>query len=165
VPRVIFSIIPHGIGVEARFSLGRDVIGWKHSKTTGTTHWEKVIVWHIARANNSIRAGTELQLNTTHPDNDSEMKKVAEERKLYRMGKVNYFLEMWQGSQNLCATQKESCTHNRQMPTVEDISHMYVIVQASWPLFEHAGVAGFKSSERSPLPPALFAKDLPDGQS
>jgi len=25
----IFSIIPHGVGVEASFSLGRDVIGWK----------------------------------------------------------------------------------------------------------------------------------------
>jgi len=29
VARDIFSIIPHGVGVEASFSLGRDVIGWR----------------------------------------------------------------------------------------------------------------------------------------
>ena len=38
VARDIFSNIPHGVGVEARFSLGRDVIGWRQSKTTGKTH-------------------------------------------------------------------------------------------------------------------------------
>jgi len=37
----IFSIIPHGVGVEASFSLGRDVIGWRQSKTTGETLREK----------------------------------------------------------------------------------------------------------------------------
>ena len=26
----IFSIVPHGVGVEASFSLWRDVIGWRH---------------------------------------------------------------------------------------------------------------------------------------
>ena len=35
VARDIFSILPHGVGVEASFSLGRDVIGWRQSKTTG----------------------------------------------------------------------------------------------------------------------------------
>jgi hypothetical protein len=35
--RDIFSIIPHGVRVEASFSLGRDVIGWRHSKATGET--------------------------------------------------------------------------------------------------------------------------------
>jgi hypothetical protein len=37
VARNIFSIIPHGVGVEASFSLGRDVNGWRQSKTTGET--------------------------------------------------------------------------------------------------------------------------------
>jgi len=37
VVRDIFSIIPHGVGVVTRFSLGRDVIGWRQSKTTGKT--------------------------------------------------------------------------------------------------------------------------------
>jgi len=40
------------------------------------------------------------------------MKKEAEEWKLHRMAKVHNFLEMWQGSQNLCATQKESLAQN-----------------------------------------------------
>jgi hypothetical protein len=29
VARHIFSVIPHGVEVEASFSLGRDVIGWR----------------------------------------------------------------------------------------------------------------------------------------
>jgi len=56
----IFSIIPHGVGVEASFSLGRDVIGWRQSKTTGEILWEKVVVRQYARANNGILAGMTL---------------------------------------------------------------------------------------------------------
>ena len=41
-------------------------------------------------------------------ENEWEMNKEAEERKLHTMAKVHIFLEMWQGSQNLCVTQKES---------------------------------------------------------
>jgi hypothetical protein len=48
VARDIFSIIPHGVGVEASFSLGRDVIGWRQSKTTGETLRKKVIVRQFA---------------------------------------------------------------------------------------------------------------------
>ena len=48
-------------------------------------------------------------------ENDLQMKKEAEERKLHRMAKVHDFLERWQGSQNLCATRKESPAHNKQM--------------------------------------------------
>jgi hypothetical protein len=40
----IFSIIPHGVGVEASLSFGRDVIGWRPSKTTGQTLHERVVV-------------------------------------------------------------------------------------------------------------------------
>jgi hypothetical protein len=48
----IFSIIPHGVGVEASFSLGQDVIGWRQSKTAGETHREKVVIRQFARAIN-----------------------------------------------------------------------------------------------------------------
>jgi len=44
VARDIFSIIPHGVGVDASFSVGRDVIGWRQLKTTGETLREKVVV-------------------------------------------------------------------------------------------------------------------------
>jgi len=157
----IFSIIPHGVGVEASFSLGRDVIGWRQSKTTGETLREKVVVRQFARANNGILAGTDPELDTTNTENDSEMKTEAEERKLHRMAKVHDNLEMWQGSQNLHATQKESRAQNKQITAVGYILDTEEIVKASWSLFQHDGAAAFKLSERSPLPPALSAKDLP----
>jgi len=94
-------------------------------------------------------------------ENDSEMRKEAEERKLHRMAKVHDFLEMWQGSRNLHATQKESRAQNKQMTAVGYISDTEEIVKASWSLFQHDGAAAFKLSERSPLPPALPAKYLP----
>jgi len=165
VARDIFSIIPHGVGVEASFSLGQDVIGGRQSKTTGETLREKVFLRQFARANTGILAGTDPELDTTNTENDSEMKKEAEERKLHRMAKVHDFLEMWQGSQNLRTTQKESRAQNKQMTAVGYISDTEEIVRASWSLFQHDGAAAFKLSERSPLPPALSAKDLPGGRT
>jgi hypothetical protein len=165
VARDIFSIMLHGVGVEASFSLGRDVIGWRQSKTTGETLRENVVVGQFAQANNRILAGTDPELDTMNTENDSEMKKEAEERKLHRMAKVHDFLEMWQGSQNLRATQKESRAQNKQMTAVGYISDTEEIVKSSWSLFQHDGAAAFKLSERSPLPPALSAKDLPGGRT
>jgi len=100
----IISMIPHGVRVEARFSLGRDVIGWRQSNTTGETLLQNVIVRQFAQANSGILAGTDLSLDTTNTENNSEMKKEAEERKLHRMAKVHNCLEMWQGSQTLRVT-------------------------------------------------------------
>jgi len=165
VARDMISIIPHGVGVQASFSLGRDVIGWRKSKTTGETLREKVVVRQFARANNMTLAGTDPQLDTTNTENDYEMKKEAEERKLHRMAMVHDVLEMWQGSQNLRATQMESRAQNKQMTAMGYISDTEQIVNASWSLFQHNGAAAFKLSERSPLPPALSAKDLPAGRT
>jgi len=161
----IFSIIPHGVGVESSFSLGRDVIGWRQSKTTGDTLREKVVVRQFVRANNGIFAGDDPESDSTNTDNDSEMKKEQEEKKLHRMAKVHNFLEMWQGSLNLCATQKESRAQNKQMTAVGYISDTEEIVKAFWSLFHHDGAAAFKLSERSALPPALSTKDLPRGRT
>jgi hypothetical protein len=68
-------------------------------------------------------------------DNDSEMKKDVEERKLHRMAKVHNDLEMWHGSQNLRAMQKESRAQNKQMTAIGYISDTEEIVQAFWSLF------------------------------
>jgi len=163
VARDIFSIIPHRVGVEASFSLEQDVIGWRQSKTTGETLPKKPVVRLFARANNRILAGADPALDTTNSENNSEMKKQAEDRKLHRMAQVHYCLAMWQGSQNLCATQKESRAQNKQMTAVRYISDMEEIIKASWSLFQHDGAAAFKLSGRSPLPPALSAKDIPGG--
>jgi len=165
VARDIFSIIPHGVGVEASFSLGRDIIGWRQSKTTGETLREKVVVRQFARANNRILAGTDPELDNSNKENKSEIKKQADERKLHRIAKVHDFLEMWQGSENLRATQKKSRAQNKQMTAVGYISDTEEIVKASWSLLQHDCAAAFKLSERSPLPPPLSAKDLPGGRT
>jgi len=79
------------------------------------------------------------------------------------MAKVQNFLEMWQGSQNLRASQKEFRAQNMQMTAVGNISDTDEIVHASWSLLQHDWAAAFKLSERSPLPPPLSAGDLPGG--
>jgi hypothetical protein len=165
VARDIFSIIPHGVRADASLSLGRDVIGYRQSKTTGQTIHEKAVVRQFGLANNGILAGMDPELDTTNTENDSEIEKEAEERKLQRMAKVHNFLEIWQGSQNVCTTQKESGAQNKQMTAVRFISDTKEIVKASWSLFQLDGAAAFKLSERSPLPPALSAKDLPGRQT
>jgi len=52
-------------------------------------------------------AGDNAVSDTRNIENDSEMKKEAEQTKLWRMAKVHDFLEMWQGSQILRVTEKE----------------------------------------------------------
>jgi len=110
-------------------------------------------------------AGTDPELDTTNPENNSEMKNEADESKLHRMAKVHDFLEMWQGSQNLRAMQQQSRAQNKQMTAVGYISDTEEIIKASWSLFQHDGAAVFKFSETLPLPPALSAKDLPGGRT
>jgi len=118
----IFSIIPHGVGVEASFSLGRDVIRWRQLKTTSETLRGKVLVRQLARDNNGLLAGDDPELNSTSADNNIEMKREAEQKKLHRMAKVQDFVEMWQGSQNLRATQKESRAQTKQVTAIGYIS-------------------------------------------
>jgi hypothetical protein len=81
------------------------------------------------------------------------------------MAKVYDFLEMWEGSSNLQAIQVESRAPNKQMTDIGHISDTKEIVKASWSLLQHHGAAAFKLSERSPLPPALSAKDLLGGRT
>jgi hypothetical protein len=53
-----------------------------------------VVVREFAQGNNGILAGTDPELDTMNIDNDLEMKKAAEERKLQRMAKVHDCLVM-----------------------------------------------------------------------
>jgi len=124
---------------------------------------KKLIERQFARGNTGILPGDNPLSDTTNTDHNLEMKKVAEGRKLHTMAKVHDFLEMWQGSQNIRATQGESCAQNMQMTGVGYISDPEEIVKAPWSLFKHDGAAVFKLLERSPLPPALSAKDLHGG--
>jgi len=151
--------------VEASFSLGRDVIGWRQSKTTGETLRDRVVVRQFVRADNRILSDNCATLDIAETENDLEMMKEVEERKLHRMAKVHNFLEMWQGSQNVHATQKESHAQIKQMTALGYISDTQETIKASWSNFQHDGAAAFKLSETSPLPPALSAKDLPGGRT
>ena len=57
VARDIFSNITDAVGVKASYSHGRDVIGWRQSKTTRKTLRKKVLVWQFVRANTGLLAG------------------------------------------------------------------------------------------------------------
>jgi len=74
----IFCIIPHGVKVEASFSLGREVIRLRQWKITAETVREKVIVMKFARANNRLLPGDDLVLDTTNADNDMKMLREVE---------------------------------------------------------------------------------------
>jgi hypothetical protein len=102
-------------------------------------------------------------LHNKETENGLELKKEVEERKLHRMAKVHHVLVIWQGSQNQFPTLKESRARTTQMTVTGFISDTEVIIKALWSYFEHDRVAAFKSSERSPSPPAVSAKDLPGG--
>jgi hypothetical protein len=151
--------------VEACFSLGRDVIKWRKSKTNGETLREKVVVRQFALPSSGLLAGDDPVLDPDSTDNDMELKREAEEKNLHRMAKVHNFLEMWQGSQTLRATQKESRAQNEQMTAVGYILDTKEIVKESWSNIHHDGAAAFKLSETSPVPPALSAKNLPGGRT
>jgi len=163
VARDLFCIIPHRVGVEASFSLGRDVIGWRQSKTTCESLRKTVVARLFARANEVISTGANSLMDTRNTENDTEMKKEAEEWQLHTMAKIHDCLEMWRGCQNLRATQKESGTHNKRMTTVRYISDTEEILKASWSLFQHDGANALISSERSLLRPPLSTKEVPGG--
>jgi len=161
----IFSGTPHVVGVEASFSFGGDVIGWRQSKTTRKCLREKVVVKQFGPTINELLAGDDIVLDTNSSECNMKMKREAQEKKLHRMAKVHNVLEIWQGSQHLQARQKESRAQNQQMTAVGYISDSAEIVKASWSNIQHDAAAAFKLSERSPVPPAISAKDLPGGQT
>jgi len=161
----IFSIIPHGVGLEASSSLGWDVVALRQAKTTGETLCKQVVLRQFAWANVRLLAGKYPVLDSISTDNDMEMKREAEQKKLHWMAKVHDLFEMWHGSRNLRATQKESRSHNKQMTAVGYISDTEEIIKASWSHIQHYGAAAFKLSEKSPVPPALSAKNLTGGRT
>jgi len=157
----IFSFMPLAIGVEASFSVVWDDIVWRESKTTRETIREKVIVRQSTRGNSMILQGDDPGFHTTNTENDSEIWEEAAKWQLHRMAKVNNFLEMWQGSQNLCTTLNKSLAQKKHMTAVGYISNLEQMIKASWLHFQHDGAAAFKLPERSPLPPASSAKNQP----
>jgi len=74
----IFSILLHGVAVEANFALGRDVVGWRYSTTAGEIIHKNVLVRQFAWATNWLLPSNDPVLDTTNTDNDLEMKREAE---------------------------------------------------------------------------------------
>jgi len=123
---------------------------------------KKVIVRQFAWGNIGILVGDYTALDTTQTENNLELKEEVVERQLHRMAKVHDILEMWQGSQNLRAIQKECRAEHRQMGAIGYISVTEEIVKASWSLFQHICAAGFKQSERSPWTPVCLQMTSPE---
>jgi hypothetical protein len=94
--------------VEASFSLARDVIGCRQSKTTGERLRENVVVRQIASANNGILVGDCAALDTAEIEDNLELKKEAEERTLHTMAKVNDF---WR----CCSAAKTNVLHRKNL--------------------------------------------------
>ena len=141
--RNILFIIPHGVAVETSFTLTRDVIGWRQWKTTGKTVHVKVVVRQFAGVNIWMMLDDDSAFDMTNTENNLEIMREAEERKLHRMAMVHNFLEMWQGSRNLRATQKKSPAQTKQMTAVGYISDTEEIINAWWSHFQHVGGAAY----------------------
>jgi len=94
VARNIFTSILHGVRVEDSVSLGRDVISWRLSKTTSKTLREDVVVRQLALAIIGILGGDDPASDMINTENDSKLKREAEERKIHSIAKVYDVLEM-----------------------------------------------------------------------
>jgi len=160
-----FSIIPYDVGMEASCSLGRDIIGLRLVKTTGNFLCEKVVVRQFARAINGILTDDDSALDTINTENDMEMMREVEERTLHRVGMVNDLWEISQCSRNVRTKQNESRAQDQQMTPSRYISDTEDIDKACRSNIESDGVAAFKLSEKSPVPPALSAKNLLEGRT
>jgi len=141
------------------------MIGWRQSKTTGETVHDKLAVRQFAQTNSGLLAGDDRVLHPDSTYNDKEVKKEAEDKRLHRMAKVRDFWEIWKGSQTLLATPKKSRALHNHLNAVGYISDTEEIVKASRSNFHRDCLAAFKLSEKSLVPPALSAKDLPGGRT
>jgi len=131
----------------------------------GRTQHKTVGERQCARANNRLFASDDLALNMMNTDNDLEMEREVEQKKLPKMAKVHNVLEMWQGSQNLHAKQNESRAQNQDMTAVEYISDTEKIVKTSWSYFQHDGADAFKLLGISPVPAGSSAKTHPGART
>jgi hypothetical protein len=117
--------------------------GGRSQKSNGETLHDKVILRVFAKSHDGIFAGADPDLNTTNTENNTEMKNDTEESLFHRIAKVHHILEMWQSSQKICVTQKNSHAQNNNMTAVAYLSHMEEVLKESWSLVLHLGVAVF----------------------
>jgi hypothetical protein len=94
-----------------------------------------LVVRQFAQATRGLLAGNNQILDPNSTDNNMELKKQVEEKKLPRMAKVHHVLAMWPGSQTLRATQQASRAENTQMTAVGYILDTEEIIKASCQTF------------------------------
>jgi hypothetical protein len=92
-------------------------------------------------------ADVDPALDTSNTEQATHIKNEAEDRNSHRIAMRHDFLEVWQGSQILCLTQKESRAEIKQMTTIGFISDMEDTVNAFFPLFQPGGMAAFTLTE------------------
>jgi hypothetical protein len=107
------------------------------SNATCKTLGKNSIERQYAQANNRILARNNPVLDTTEAENNIALKRKAEERIFHTIAKGYDLLGMWQGSQNLRATQKASRPQPKQMTAVGYLLNTEEIVDASWTNFHN----------------------------
>jgi hypothetical protein len=79
----IFSILPHGVRVEASFLIARDVICWRQSKSSGEMLGEEVVLKQFSIAYNRILVHDYTALDSIETELKLALKRDAETRKLH----------------------------------------------------------------------------------
>jgi hypothetical protein len=79
------------------------------------------------------------------------------------MTSLNDFLKIWQGSQNLRATQNVPWVQTKPMTAVGYISDTWETVNVSCSYTQHDRSAAFQLSERLSELPAVSTKNLAEG--
>ena len=145
--RDIFSVIPHGVGVESSFSLGRDLIGWRQSSTNGETLRRKVIVRQYARSN----PGLLPRVNDHHRDAAGIEKKEQkeEDRKLMKLAGIRDHVNFKRCRKDRRRAKESLTKKNSLFGYISDTAEME---PAGWELFDDRGKNAFLVHGK---PPAL----------
>ena len=144
--RDIFSVMPHGVGVEASFSLGRDVISWRQSRTTGVTLQQKVVVRQWARSNNGILP--EDIANQLLPSSSDDEQRKREDQRLDRLATLRDFLLFKKESDNLRSMQKKLKGKDVSVSGLGYISDQDDGREEDWHQFAHDGNQAFEKIGR-----------------
>jgi hypothetical protein len=110
------------------FPIG-EILFTGQSQTTGETLWNKVVLSEFPHGNTEISAGDCAALDITDIECHLEFKNEEEQRKLHPMANIYNFLQMWQGSQSLGATQKESRSQKTPRTDIGYILHAEDIIK------------------------------------
>ena len=140
--RDIFSVMPHGVGVEASFSLGRDVISWRQSRTKAATLQQKVVVRQWARSNDGFLPDEVKK--SLEGDNDEDERQKKEDERLNQLASMRDFLMFKKESQNRRSMQKKLKGKDVAVSGLGYISDEDDGWDEKWSSFDHDGNTAFR---------------------